>query len=913
MSEDRVREVFADALEQHPEQRRDFVYRACDDDPAVLARVLKLLSANERAAEFMAAPTLAHDRPAPPAAPSDDLGTVVGNYTIVSLLGQGGFGVVYLARQTHPVEREVAVKILKAGHHSPTADTRMDTERQLLARMQHPNIAHIFDAGRTNDGRPYFVMEYVPGKPITEWADEHHLPVPQRLELFQKVCGAVQHAHHKGIIHRDLKPSNVLVMEIDGSPEVRVIDFGIAKAAEMEPGDPMVTIEGQIIGTPAYMSPEQITGSGSIHGGGIDTRSDVYALGVVLYELLARTTPFDRERLSKAGLATIARIICEEEPARPSTRVLDAGVLDAQASRRLSSELRGELDWIVLRAMEKDPARRYQSADALARDLRRFGRDEPLDAGPPSRVYRMRKFARRHRGAMAGASVAVLALLALVIASILFGVRAERQRRLIAVQLDRANELGAFSSRLLDGIDPAVARGKDATLVRQILDDSIRRIQQDPPDSPEASAEIHSMLGRGLFKIAAFDEADAQYTRALIDATAAYGSEDPRTLNIRAHRAEAMVESSDFDTAERELLIVRDAYERQFGIEHPGTLAAAFALAEIARMRGEADAAIAADSELLPRFIALHGSEHPETMSVRNSLGTLLGGIGRFDEAIDLLEQVIAYQQVQLGPDHPHLLATRSNLSGVYAKIGRTLDAIALQEEVLATKRRVLPPEHPSMLISLNNLSSLYKGVGRSDEAGQMLTEALAVSRATLGDRDLRTLILSNNLAEIHIKTDRPAEALALLETAIPGCLQTLPPEHPLLFVMLKYRAKATMMLDDREAAVAAARELVERTEATLPDRPADRGNARLMLGRALVAAGSHAEADATLREAWALLTEAPPGAQKADPALPRTPEAIEIAQLLAEANDALGRPDESARWNAAVGDADAAESDGPN
>ncbi|MCA9299583.1 MAG: serine/threonine protein kinase, partial [Phycisphaerales bacterium] len=335
-----VKEIFADALEQEASVRRSYVEARCAGDVDRCRRVLDLLEAHEGAEAFMGAPTFGADHVDGPSH-EDLVGTRLGRYDIESVLGQGGFGVVYLARQHEPVERTVAIKVIRPEAHSPSSEARLHAERQILARMEHANIARVHDAGRTSDGRSYVVMEYVEGLPITDFCDARGSSVRERLMLFERVCLAVQHAHLKGVIHRDLKPSNVLVTEIDGVAEPRVIDFGIAKEDADESGRTMLTVAGQIVGTPAFMSPEQIDGSG-----GVDTRSDVYALGAMLYEILARTTPYDRKRLSSVGLAGLARIICEEDPPRPSSRVMQAEDLDPRDARMLSGEIRGELDWI---------------------------------------------------------------------------------------------------------------------------------------------------------------------------------------------------------------------------------------------------------------------------------------------------------------------------------------------------------------------------------------------------------------------------------------------------------------------------------------------------------------------------------------------------------------------------------------
>jgi WD40 repeat protein/serine/threonine protein kinase len=408
-------EIFHEALAQSlPEERSAYLDRACAGHPALRAAVEALLRANVGASGFMDSPApslvATMDEPIP-----ERSGTVIGPYKLLEQIGEGGFGVVFMAEQTQPVRRKVALKVLKPGMDTRQVIARFEAERQALAIMDHPNIAKVLDGGATATGRPFFVMELVKGVPVTEFSDKNHLTPRQRLELFVPVCRAVQHAHQKGIIHRDLKPSNVLVSLHDTTPVVKVIDFGVAKALGQELTDKtLFTGFAQMIGTPLYMSPEQAGQSGL----DIDTRSDIYSLGVLLYELLTGTTPFDKERLRTVGYDEICRIIREEEPPRPSTRISTLGQAATTASanrqsdtRRLSQLFRGELDWIVMKALEKDRNRRYESASSFAADVQRYLHDEPVQACPPSAGYRLRKFARRNKTAMTTAAALVLAAL----------------------------------------------------------------------------------------------------------------------------------------------------------------------------------------------------------------------------------------------------------------------------------------------------------------------------------------------------------------------------------------------------------------------------------------------------------------------------------------------------------------------
>lgn len=436
-------DIFNEVLDLPPSERSAYLDRVCAGDPARRARIEALLATHEAAAGFLEKPLTSWPAPATEEKP----GMQIGPYTLVRRLGEGGCGVVWLAEQTAPLRRQVALKVIKLGMDTRSVIARFESERQTLALMTHPDIARVYDAGSTEAGRPYFVMEYVEGVPITRYCDEQSLTMEARLALFSRVCLALQHAHQKGIIHRDLKPSNILVAVRDGEPAPKVIDFGIAKAtAGRNPGEAVFTELGQFLGTPAYMSPEQA----EQREVDLDTRSDVYALGVLLYELLTGRPPYDPKELVQAGFLEIRRIIREVDPPRPSTVVSTLAEADrttvarlrGAAAPRLSAALRGDLDWIVMRCLEKDRDRRYGTAAALAEDVRRHLRKEPVEARPPSSLYRFGKFIARNRLACASALAVALALVAGTLVSTLQAVRATRAEQTAAAERDTARAAG---------------------------------------------------------------------------------------------------------------------------------------------------------------------------------------------------------------------------------------------------------------------------------------------------------------------------------------------------------------------------------------------------------------------------------------------------------------------------------------
>jgi serine/threonine protein kinase len=425
-----------------PQARSEYLAQVCGGDPALLERVELLLRLHDQQDGFLGsgAETLA-GTVAQPA--TECPGTQIGPYKLMEQIGEGGMGLVFVAEQQEPARRKVALKIIKPGMDTREIIARFEAERQALALMDHPNIARVLDAGATASGRPYFVMELVKGTPITQFCDENRLAPRERLELFTHVCHAVQHAHQKGIIHRDIKPTNVLVASHDGTPVVKVIVFGVAKAIGQQLTErTLYTAMSQMVGTPLYMSPEQ-AGMSSLD---VDTRTDIYSLGVLLYELLTGTTPFEKDRLNKAAFEEIRRIIREEEPQKPSTRISSTkaapsiAALRSTGPARLAGLLRGELDWIVMKALEKDRGRRYETANGLAMDVHRYLSDEPVEAGPPSASYRLRKFAQKHRRWIATATAFAVLLVLGTAVSAWLALRATQAEALAAQLLNEEQQ-----------------------------------------------------------------------------------------------------------------------------------------------------------------------------------------------------------------------------------------------------------------------------------------------------------------------------------------------------------------------------------------------------------------------------------------------------------------------------------------
>jgi len=769
--------IFMAAIEIDSAQERSaFLDLACGPETSLRRRIEKLLSAHFRAAGFLEspAPGLTDDIP-------DEMapGATVGPYTLVEQIGEGGMGVVFRAHQRRPVERDVAVKIIKLGMDTKQVIARFDAERQALAVMDHPNIAKVFDAGATQSGRPYFVMELVPGRTITDFCDERSLSIDERLELFVQICRAVQHAHQKGLIHRDIKPSNVLVSLQDGKPFAKVIDFGIAKATEARLTEKtLFTEERQLIGTPQYMSPEQADGSRDI-----DTRTDIYSLGVLLYELLTGATPFDAKQLRSAAYGEMQRIIREVEPPKPSTRLSQnretlgsVAAMRRSEPRKLTQSVHGELDWIVMKALEKDRARRYDSAAAFAADIQHHLADEPVSAGPPSRMYRVRKFVRRNRAAVLAASTIALLLVGGIMGTTIGLIEARKQRdeaRRQRVEAEHANaNTQAVNDFLTDEIlgaaHPNVSRGRDVS-VKEALDTASAKVASMFTDQPLTEAAVRNTLAVTYHALGRAD-LGLPHAQAALDLRRKHlGNEHLDTLKSMNHLGLLL---RTLGRAQETEVLWREAVNtgrRTFGADDPKTLTWTFNLAHLIEDRGDLAGAEQMYRQVLQSRRKMLGEENDETLAVQNRLGGLLMVHGRFDEADPLLVDALAKRRRTLGDDHLDTLVSLNDLAMLREAQKRFDECEALHRESLEGCRRVLGADHPFTLISLNNMGKLLMQRGRPADAEPFLRDATDRSRRAAGDSNPRTLMFIGNLGTVLARQGKFPEAEALLLEADRG------------------------------------------------------------------------------------------------------------------------------------------------
>jgi serine/threonine protein kinase len=775
--------------------------------------------------------------------PSESVGSVIGPYKLLQRIGEGGFGVVYLAAQEAPVQRRVALKIIKPGMDTAQVVARFESERQALALMDHPSIAKVLDAGATGSGHPYFVMELVKGVPITDYCDTHRLPPEDRLKLFVDVCHAIQHAHHKGIIHRDIKPSNVLVASDDGRPVVKVIDFGVAKATVQRLTErTLFTAYGQMIGTPIYMSPEQAEMSGL----DIDTRSDVYSLGVLFYELLTGTTPLEAERVREAGYAEMQRMIREHEPPRPSTRLSSLGDSATAIAgsrgldvKRLVQLLSGDLDWIAMKALEKDRNRRYDTPGALAQDVERYLRQEAILARPPSTSYRFRKFVQRNRASVATAILIAGALVAGAALATWQAVRAtraedqalqaakaartsaeaEKKAKDEAVAAGRAEKKAkeealareSETRSVLDFVQTCILAaprpkgftgglGKSVTL-REALQSSLRFLKSAFPNQPLIEARLRLSIGESFWHLKDLPTAIEQEEAARALYTRYAGPENFRTLSSMA----VLANCYDWVGRRDEALKLREqvlAVERRtLGPDDRYTIQAQNNLAASYLVVGRQNEGLALLKDVLARRIAKFGLEDPETPVAMGNVAAAYANMGRPAEALPIYEQALALQKTKLAPGHNATLKTMHSLASLYFTLGRKADALSLQEKIVAEEKSSLGPVDAETLVDLENLATNYTLFGRVADAIKLREETLPVEKAKLGVDHPHTLRTMQFLAETYNIAGRPAEGLKLNQETLALRKTRLGPAAPEAIQSLLGVAQSLMALKrDAEA-----------------------------------------------------------------------------------------------------------------
>ena len=837
----RIERIYQRALDIDGDERAAFLSKECGDDRELRGEVETLLSHYEAAPDSFLRSPLSDDVDAPER---------IGTYDVKRTLGEGGMGAVYLAEQIEPIRRNVAIKLIKPGLDTKSVIARFHAERQALALLNHPNIARVFDADATSDGRPYFVMEYIEGATLVEFCDAERLTVQERIRLFLQICDGVQYAHQKGIIHRDLKPSNIIVTLTDGKPVPKIIDFGIAKATETKlTEETLMTRQGDIIGTPEYMSPEQADRRDDV-----DTRTDVYSLGVVLYELLAGALPFTRAELREAGEASMLRHIREVSPPRPSTRVNDAGPKsDMTAGRRsvdsrtLARLLAGDLDWITMKALEKEPDRRYGTPGSFAEDLYRYLNHEPVTARAPSRAYRTRMFVRRNR---VGVSFAALVLVASVAFAVAMGVQARR----VAVERDRANqeaeslrEVSDFIVGLFEAADPSQARG-DTVTVREVIDRGVETLRDDSELDPLIHARMMHVLGRVYRNLGIYSEADSLLTGAL--ASMRDHGAQPRSviaaLSDLGYKAQIV---SDYETAHVHFVEALTIAEAHLAPDDPDLIAVRVQIGTNHMRLGEYELALAAHQGTLG-ILEQSGQDATVLMgNVLNNLGLTYMNLGKVGTATEYFERALALYEALLPDDHPRLAGTLGNLADAYRQLNELEKALEVQERAAGLAIRVHGENSRLAGTQLNMLGVIHRDMEQYDEAIVYLERAQAAWTNSLGPDHPYLYYPLQSMGHINKAVGRDSLALALYEEALGLRLRALGPDHSHITYAEANVGTMKLAMGDPVGAEPHLRRSVEIAEATLPPLHTRSVLGPMDLGECLMTLDRYDEAEKLLVE----------------------------------------------------------------
>lgn len=818
----RIRRLVGRALEMPPAERAAFLEGACAGDASLRRGVDAALRSHDAATMVdgvgeSTPPNGAANQPqergrglrakAEQAAADAKSARRFGQYRLLRTLGEGGMGLVYLAEQDR-TSQLVALKLVRPGLATERLLNRFEQEVRTLGLLRHPGIARIYDAGTEDAGfgpQPYFAMEYIEGRPLTEHAESTGLDLRTRLALLVEVCNAVHHAHTKGVIHRDIKPSNILV---DASGTAKVLDFGVARAVEPDAGSSMRTEAGQLVGTLPYMSPEQLAGDPA----DLDTRSDVYGLGVVMYELLSGSLPHD---LESSSLVDAVRIVSESDP----TPLL-------LKNRSIPTDVRT----ICFKALERDRERRYQSASDLARDIERFLADEPISARAPSTMYLMRKFARRNRALVAGAAAVLVALGAGFVGTAYMAVRAtiqrdravsaeaaaEQARQVAEEDAATAKSITGFLTSMLASADPETALGRELT-VRDALDTSAATIDNAFESQPMVEAEVRLALGSVYSGLGEFDRAEPQLKRARDLLLEHQGADSRDTLNATRFMGNIAAEKGQFDIAEP---ILADAIKRlqsQFGPNDPDVITAERDYARVLAETGRMEQAERSYRELLERCRLVLGPDNEQTLTAMHNLASCIKDQGRLQEARDLMRESLEARRRVYGPDHPQTLYSLNSLAAVLSRLGDSAEAEALFRETLAGREKMLGPDHPSTALARQNLANQLIMQGRASEAEPEVRRVLEVFTASLGPSHPRTIVAVNALGYLQEDLGNLEEAEALYRRALELTRGAHGMGHPETFAPLNNLATLVQKRGRLDEAAAMFEELVNTSAQTLP------------------------------------------------------------------------------------------------
>ncbi len=792
-----------------PELRRVFLEEVCGPGGELARRVSELLQADveDDFLELGPAPVNTvtqasgfRDNPHPSTELPEES---IGSYKLLEVIGEGGMGTVYMAEQTEPVKRRVALKLIKTGMDTQQVITRFEAERQALALMDHQNIAKVYDAGATDSGRPYFVMELVKGKPITKFCDEQRLDTEARLKLFQKVCQAVQHAHQKGIIHRDLKPSNVMVAMYDDQPVPKVIDFGVAKATGDELTEQtMFTRFGQIVGTLEYMSPEQA----QFNNLDIDTRSDIYSMGAILYELLAGEPPFECEKIKSQALDETLRMIREDEPTKPSTRL--SAIRDAtQAASnqqtspaKLGSILRGDLDWIVMKTLEKDRVRRYDTCSSLSEDIERHFRTEPISAGPPSATYRFGKFLKRHRVQFAVMTLVIAIVAVGTFFSAWYAVRAKiaeadakqqaRQASLseahAIVREQEAIREASISEAvseflnvdLLGNADPDAQPDRDLK-VREVMDRASTQIEHRFGSQPLVKAAIRRLIGEAYRSLGDSDKAEEHLQKSLEIYRQHIGHDSEKSVETELSLLLVMHDEGHYESVRRKLEDIVVTCSSKFGVASPLTLKSKWQLAEILVHLENPDAALKICENILANCDQTLDADHQLTLRTIAVSASAYGGLGQYDKAEQLyLDARDQFAEI-LGENHPATIKLLKGYGIRCAMQHRHSEAESIFRRTLSMEQSSLGLNHPETLVTKSHIANSIFLQGRKEDGLEMAQSIYQEHLRILGEDDWRSISCRFKNAVLINELKGPEAAFSELSELVSGARRALSPANP--------------------------------------------------------------------------------------------------------------------------------------
>jgi len=884
------RSIFVAALEiTDPDERAAYLDQACGQEPGLRRHIDELLAGQDKLGSFLAHPPASPSVTMGYEAVSEGPGTRIGPYKLLQQIGEGGMGVVYMAEQEQPVRRKVALKIIKPGMDSAQVVARFEAERQALAVLDHTNIAKVFDAGTSESGRAYFVMELVHGVSITQYCDDNQLTPRERLDLFVPVCQAIQHAHQKGIIHRDIKPSNVLVTMYDDKPVPKVIDFGVAKAVEQRLTErTLFTQYGALIGTFEYMSPEQA----EMNAFGVDTRSDVFALGVLLYELLTGTTPLERQRLREAALDELVRLIREEEPPRPSVRLSTSGeLLKIAAARktepaRLSKLVSGEIDWIVMKCLEKDRTRRYETASGLARDVERYLRDEAVEACPPSAWYRFGKLARRNKVALTTAAIVAAALVLGTAVSLWQTVRATRAEARVRQALattHSAEQQARVEAARAAGAERKAKTEKDST--QSALDFLWQDVlsQASPLHEPDRNLQVRTLLDR------VSDRLDK-------------GSEQPPLVEAAVRRmvGELYTDLGEARKGQHHLEWARDVLRRELGLEDPQTLATMHGLGACFYRQLNFGAARGILGLTLETRRSVLGEEHNDTLVTMR----LLGGCTPGAEGVRLLRQCLEIRSRKFGEKHQETVYTMLWLAGTLGRQCKFDEAEALGARALDLSRRLFGDGDYVTLQAMRNLARTYTFQNDGARAEPLLIEASDGFSRLVGDKRPETRSSKVMLARAYQLQDKHADAAKLIDEFLSD--HATDPDSPFPGITTGLAMRGHELIRQKKYAEAEQplREClaIHAKSSSLPQGISVQ--AQILLGASLLGQEKYAEAEPLLVKGYAGIVPGFRAARRGQDLFadgPLTPldrrDQAEALEWLVQLYMKTGKPDEAAKW----------------